>query len=288
MHILFLSSKFPYPLKDGGAIATFQCFKGISKFAEKVHILSFNTTKHFVNEQDINKSEFPADSYTLVNINTNPTFFKAFFNLFFSRKPYILQRFKSSAFRKELEYLLKKFEFDIVQVEGLYMLQYLNDVRKHSNAKITFRAHNLEHQIWEQLALKTKNFIKKAYLNSLAKRILRFEKKCLNSYDFLLPISNEDAAYYQQLGSEPPVKVIPTGFDFTGVDYVEEKTVPTKLFYIGSLEWRPNQEGLIWFLDNCWPNVNREHPEAEFYVAGRKFTNLARTKTQKQWSKLCW
>jgi hypothetical protein len=55
------------------------------------------------------------------------------------------------------------------------------------------------------------------------------------------PISNEDAAYYQQLGSEPPVKVIPTGFDFTGVDYVEEKTVPdqTVLYWQFRMETKP-------------------------------------------------
>ncbi len=269
MKVLLLSSKFPYPLKDGGAIATFQCFKGICKFAEKVHILSFNTSKHFVNQQDVNRSSFPGDSYTLVNLNTKPSAVKALINLAFSKKPYILQRFKSSDFRKKLEYLLKKIEFDIVQIEGLYMLQYIDNVRKHSNAKIAFRAHNLEHQIWEQLAIKAENFVKKAYLSSLAKRILRFEKESLNSYDLLLPISNEDLAYYQQLGSKLPAKVISTGFDFKGVEYVEIKTTQTKIFYIGSLEWRPNQEGLVWFLDNCWPIVKKEYSEVEFYVAGR-------------------
>ncbi len=163
MKVLLLSSKFPYPLKDGGAIATFQCFKGISKFAEKVHILSFNTSKHFVDREEINKTDFTIDSYTLVKLNTKTSVVKAFMNLLFSKEPYILQRFKSLTFIKQLEDLLKKNEFDIVQVEGLYMLQYIDGIRQHSNAKIAFRAHNLEHQIWEQLASKTKNIIKKAY-----------------------------------------------------------------------------------------------------------------------------
>ncbi|NJO92980.1 MAG: hypothetical protein HC831_31485 [Chloroflexia bacterium] len=83
MKVLLLSSKFPYPLKDGGAIATFQCFNGLGKFTEKIHILSFNTTKHFVNEQVINKSDFSTDSYSLVNHNTNPSIVKAFINLIF-------------------------------------------------------------------------------------------------------------------------------------------------------------------------------------------------------------
>ncbi|NJO92981.1 MAG: glycosyltransferase family 4 protein [Chloroflexia bacterium] len=91
----------------------------------------------------------------------------------------------------------------------------------------------------------------------------------MNTYDLLVPISNEDASFYQQLGNKLPVKVIPVGFDFSGVKYEEEKLLPDKLFYIGSLEWRPNQEGLIWFLDNCWTAIKKEHPQVKLYVAGR-------------------
>ncbi len=31
----------------------------------------------------------------------------------------------------------------------------------------------------------------------------------------------------------------------------------------------PNQEGLLWFLDNVWSQIVRERPEIKFFIAGR-------------------
>ncbi|MFV0266997.1 MAG: glycosyltransferase family 4 protein, partial [Draconibacterium sp.] len=41
------------------------------------------------------------------------------------------------------------------------------------------------------------------------------------------------------------------------------------LFHIGSMEWGPNQEGLLWFVRNCWPAIHQKYPDLKFYVAGR-------------------
>jgi glycosyltransferase involved in cell wall biosynthesis len=35
------------------------------------------------------------------------------------------------------------------------------------------------------------------------------------------------------------------------------------------MEWTPNQEGLVWFLDNCWNEIHKKYPDLKFYVAGR-------------------
>ena len=41
------------------------------------------------------------------------------------------------------------------------------------------------------------------------------------------------------------------------------------LFHIGALDWAPNQEGLIWFFDNCWTRIHSQNPDLKFYLAGR-------------------
>jgi polysaccharide biosynthesis protein PslH len=279
MKILLLSSKFPYPLKDGGAIATFQCYKGLREHAEKVHILSFNTSKHPVNEQDIPNDVFTESSFSLVPIDTTPTIIGALTNLLFSKKPYILERFKSIAFSKKLKQLLTQQKFDLIQMEGLYMLQYINDIREYSDAKIAFRAHNLEHKIWEQLAANASNLFKKFYLKVLARRIYRYELFCMDKYDALLPISGDDAALYKHLGSQKPIKVVPTGFSFSKGDSLQHSPGFNRLFFIGSLDWRPNQEGLIWFLENCWKLLKHNFPTLELHIAGRNAPAWLLTKT---------
>ena len=42
------------------------------------------------------------------------------------------------------------------------------------------------------------------------------------------------------------------------------------LGFIGSLDWIPNQEGLLWFLEKVWPLLHRKYPQLHFEIAGRK------------------
>lgn len=269
MQILILSLKFPYPLKDGGAIATYQIVRGLTKQGHAVHLLSFNTSKHFVNQEDIPKDYFTGVDLTLVELDTHPNPIKALKNLLFSSEPYILERFRDKKFGLKLKELLKTGYFDLVQVEGLYMLAYLEIIRQNSNAKIAYRPHNLEHQIWELLARTSKNLGKRIYFKILTSRILSFEKKMLGSYDCIVPISTEDANYFQTLGCHKPIKVAPTGFNITEKQVFKEVQSEHRLFFIGSLEWMPNQQGIVWFIENCWKEIRLRRPDLKFYIAGR-------------------
>jgi polysaccharide biosynthesis protein PslH len=269
MNILVISSKFPYPLKDGGAIATYTLAKGLSDLDNQVFILSFNTRKHFISKSSIPENEFQNIEFELVDLNTKISFWKAFINLIFTKKPYILQRFKSHDFEESVIRLLKSKQFDIVQIEGLYMMQYVELLRHYTNALISYRPHNLEHRIWKLLSQNASNNLKKAYFKILSKRILRFEKSILNSYDIIIPISPFDATFFEKAGNSMAMAVVPAGFKITNYPVKEEFLSKHKLFYIGSLEWIPNQEGIIWFVNKCWDILKQEFPNLELHIAGR-------------------
>ena len=150
------------------------------------------------------------------------------------------------------------------------MCAYIPLIRKCSHAKIAYRAHNVEFEIWKRLAIETKNFAKRLYLKNLAKRVGRFEKSMLNTYDFLIPITKRDGETYNQIGNTKPQFIAPTGIfvnDLPQYSTPQEETV--SLFHIGALDWSPNQQGLQWFLDNCWKEILRQNPDIHLFVAGR-------------------
>jgi glycosyltransferase involved in cell wall biosynthesis len=67
---------------------------------------------------------------------------------------------------------------------------------------------------------------------------------------------------------ELKMMVCPTGLNlenYTPGDTGNE----IRLFYIGALDWAPNQEGLDWFFRNVWPAILSKWPEMVLYVAGR-------------------
>ena len=65
-----------------------------------------------------------------------------------------------------------------------------------------------------------------------------------------------------------PAITIPTGLS---MEEYPQSTLPSdpSLFFIGALDWLPNQEGLTWFLNRVFGKLIAEMPRLEFHIAGR-------------------
>jgi len=268
MKILQVTNKVPYPVKDGGAIACMNLTRGFSLLGHQVTILAMNTLKHNITLVEIPESVKELAEFKLVNVAARISPVSALLNLVFSNKPYNATRFISDTFAQELKKILQENEFDVVQIEGLYVCPYIPVIRANSKAKIIYRAHNIEHEIWSRTAIMAHGF-EKYYLRNMSKRIKKFEIQTLNKYDLLVPITGRDEAILDKLGNKKPSHVSQTGIDSSVLIPNSKNLKHPTLFHIGSLEWSPNQEGLIWFFENCWDAIRERYPDLQFYVAGR-------------------
>lgn len=277
MNILQITNKVPYPVKDGGAIACMNLTRGFSFLGHKVSIVAMNTVKHNITLREIPDSIKELAEFKLINVPARISPVSALLNLIFSRKPYNAVRFISRTFASELRKILQSNEYDIIQLEGLYVCPYIPLIRQYSKAKIVYRAHNIEHEIWSRTAIMAQG-IEKRYLRVLAKRIKLFETQLLNKYDLLVPITERDGIILDKLGNKKPRHVSQTGIDSSVLVPNVKNLVHPTLFHIGSLEWAPNQEGLIWFIENCWPDIRNKYPDLQFFIAGRNAPDWFRKK----------
>lgn len=268
MKILQVNNKVPYPTKDGGAIACMNMIKGFSHLGHDVTVLAMNTQKHHVTPEEIPDNIKELADFRLVDVPASIRPVSALVNLLFSGKPYNAVRFIDRNFATALEHLLDEKEFDIVQLEGLYVCPYIPLIRGKTKALIAYRSHNIEFEIWQRTAALSKGW-KKQYLKNLSRRIRRFETGMLNTYDVLVPITSRDEAMLNELGNRKPALVSQTGIDSSVLIPNARDLEYPSVFHIGSLEWSPNQEGLLWFIDHCWPDIHKKHPELKFYIAGR-------------------
>lgn len=273
MNILQLCKKFPYPPKDGEVIGIWMYSKGFHYHHHQVTILAMNTRKHFSHPALVPNDWKNVADIKSVDVNTNVHFGKMFLNLF-TKSCYNIERFYSVEYENQLVQLLQKQNFDLVQLEGVYLSQYVSVIRKYSNAKIVLRTQNVEHEIWEREA-KSGSLLKKKYLQLMAKRMKQFELNMLNQYDAIVPVSNRDAETFKNLGCKIPVHTcehgVEIGSDNSPILGRGNKGEAYSVFHIGSMDWRPNILGLEWFIENCWPTIQKEIPEAKLYLAGRNF-----------------
>ncbi len=269
MNILVLANKVPYPPNDGGAIATINMCIGLANNSNKLTLLAMSTPKHFIKTNNIPKWILKKMEVEIVYVDTKIKLHKLLKNLFFSKHPYNAERFISDIYQKKLISLLSNNKYDIIQLEGLYLSPYIKTIRKHTNSRISFRAHNIEYEIWQKLNINEKNIIKKVYLNILSKRIKKFELSIINKYDLLVAITKNDLLKFEQFGNNKPYNICQTGLDINKYTPDNNKTEFPTLFHIGGLDWIPNREGILWFINNCWNVLIKQNPELKFYIAGR-------------------
>lgn len=268
MNALFLSTKVPYPAKDGGALGTVTFVSQLRSLGYRVTILSANTPKHFTNLEANSESE---PDLIAVPVNTRISFLHLLLNLLFSKKPYLVTRFYNSRFKKELTRLLLTQSYNVIQLEGSQMGIYLSLIRNIVNTPVILRAHNIEYMLWENISSTEKSPLKKLYLRIQAKRYQNFEKALYRKVDFILPVSPVDEQIIRKIASVDKICTISFAVN---TDKVHEKPIDNNaIFYIGALDWIPNQQGLIWFLEKVWPVVLTKFPDLTFHIAGRNAPN---------------
>jgi glycosyltransferase involved in cell wall biosynthesis len=266
LKILFISPRVPYPPTDGGAIAIYNTVTGAARAGHEVYLLSLNTPKHLQEGPVV-----PGLVYQeAVFVDTRFSFFKAVKNIITGKLPYIAERFVSEDFSQAIERLLKKNTFDIIQFEGTYVAWYVDVVKKFSNCPLVIRAHNVEYVIWERLAENKTNPIKKFLYNDMVKKLRVLEKDYYNKFDGIASITYDDGERLRALGINKSIKVVPFG---VGIEkFLHKEEVPKKpftIFMLGSLDWRPNQEAAIWFVENIWPELSKAIPQLELHIAGK-------------------
>ena len=271
MRILQVCKKFPYPIMDGEAVAVRALATGLVEAGCTIDLLSFNTSKHYVSAP----LEADLPHYDLVStcdLDNDVTWWGAGLSLLRGGSFHV-SRFDCDDFRVQLRTMLELRRYDAVILETSILALYIPTVRRHSDALVVVRAHNLEHEIWSRIGERGPWHLRPVY-RSLARRLYRFEAEHIRTCDLLLPITQRDArAFVDGMDYRGPLHAVPVGYDATAPQVRlghRLSELPFAISFIGSLDWAPNVEGLRWFLREVWPGLRAAFPELEFHIAGRK------------------
>lgn len=269
MKILQLCKKFPYPLKDGESLAVNYLSKSLVDLGAEIALLTMNTSKHYFEFDHLPEEISHYKAIYHVPVNNDVNLGGAALNLL-HRESYHVTRYINSQFEQKLIEILKQEAYDIIHLETLYVTPYIPVIRKYSKAMIVLRSHNVEHEIWQRIADNTSFFLRRWFLNYLTFKLKRFEVRQLSKIDLLLSITRRDLKTFRSLGYLSDALTVPVGLDTT--EYLardKDLSAHPALGFIGSLDWIPNIEGLVWFLSAVWPQLLQENPELTFHVAGR-------------------
>ncbi|HPE86590.1 MAG: glycosyltransferase [Bacteroidia bacterium] len=267
MRIFIICNKSPWPPNEGGSMAMYSIITGLLDAGHQVKVLAVNSDKYAVSMADVPEDFRKNTAFDTVFLTLKVNPWHAFINLF-SRKSYNIQRFVSATLRNKIIEILSHNTFDIVNLEMLHTTPYINTIRAYSDAAIVLRAHNIEHLIWERVSKTSRNPLVRFYTGHLARTLKRYELGILGKVDGIAAITPTDADFFRSRAPELPVVAIPFGITHVASAPPVTCEYPS-LFHLGSMNWRPNADGIRWFLDEVWPLIHPAFPELKFYLAGR-------------------
>ncbi|MBE6347118.1 MAG: glycosyltransferase family 4 protein [Lentimicrobiaceae bacterium] len=178
-HLHIVSFDVPYPANYGGVIDVFFRIKALSQRGVKIHLHCFEYGREH--------------SAYLESFCHSVTYYKRETKVakLFNTLPYIV----CSRDSEELRNNLLKDDYPIL-LEGLHCCSILTyDVFKDRN--IIVRAHNVEHEYYEHLAMAEVDAKKKVYLRQEVRKLKDFEP-ILNKAKAILAISQKDYEYFSQ------------------------------------------------------------------------------------------
>jgi len=276
MRILQITPRIAWPPTDGGRVVMLQVARALHDLGANVEILSLNPRKQRVDIAAARKALAPL-TFDAIEIDTSARF-APLLRSFALRAPQLVARFFSPRFAAALRARLRDHDFDIVQIESPFLLPYLAIIRESSRAPVVLRSLNVEFRIWERLAARERNVVRRAAYRAIARSLRRYEIAQINACDAIVPIAEADALDLRALGCTSPMFVLPAGMAIDPLPSSGSVERPNAIGFLGSLDYRPNQDAALWIAQQLKP---RMRPDLDLHVAGSRAPETLRERLSK-------
>ena len=256
LKIIWISWALPFPINYGGAIRTYYLLKALSK-THSVTLLCFGQSKSIPNELREICSDvyiFPYDYDKRI----------AQLIAFIKRQCSFKFMFSSSAMDSWISKNAQKYQIvilDRTNVGWVNIPQYLPKI---------FNLQNIESEVMVRMSKDDPNLIRKYFRAIDGKRLERDEKELLRTANLIFTTSDREKMILRSWGLNMPIETIPNGVDIQRFsaksDERSENTKITDIFFIGSMNYYPNEQGLLFFIREVWPIISSKRPNTRLSI----------------------
>lgn len=276
MKILWLNAGLLLPLDKGGKLRTWHVMRHL---AERHHVtyLSFAEPSAIANRDGMH--QVCSRLETIARTDTAKGTWRFHVDVakyLLDPAPYAVAKYRSAAYRARVEQLLATERFDTVVCDFLPPIVNLPDALPCPSVLFT---HNVEAEIWRRHAEHASKPVSRRLLAQQWRRMLRFERKALARFDLVLAVSDIDRRTFERLYPRTlrgPIHVVPTGVDTSFFTPAEGPPQRTHMVFTGSMDWLPNEDGMVYFCREILPRIREVEPDATLSIIGRSPTPTVR------------
>jgi glycosyltransferase involved in cell wall biosynthesis len=165
-----------------------------------------------------------------------------------------------------LEELIRREGFDCAVVDHLAPTSYFPDL-----PHAVFFQHNVETVIWRRHVEHAGDSLRRWYFGMQAARMFEYERRVSLAAGHIVAVSKTDGDEMRRLFGVTRVSEIPTGVNIEYFQPPEPRPTAAgaDLVFVGSMDWLPNVDGVLYFAREVLPLIRRKRPGCTLAIVGR-------------------
>ena len=256
INILFVTSLYPYPSETTGGTHTINKLICAIKDA-KIDIFYYDKKCEEVRfSENLNKIY-----YDCLMVKEKSTRVKSILCC----RTFTTEQYKHSS--KLLEGILGQNDYDIVVYDQMSSI-YLN--RNNRAKNILFMADSMVLH-FERKLNRCDSIKEKVYYYLQARFAAREERNQYKHYDKIVYVSSTDLEYESRIHPQfvARMSTMNVGIDTHEIDTSNKmELLSPSLIFTGNMSYSPNEDAMIWFVLNVFPEIQRNNPEVKLYIVG--------------------
>jgi polysaccharide biosynthesis protein PslH len=258
MRILFLTSRFPYPLEKGDKLRAFYQIVELSKRHE---IILAAVSDKIVSEEDLDALK-PFCKKILIHNLSKVKLIGNLTKALLNGKPFQVEYFFSEEFKTRIEKIVEEQQPHAIFCQLVRMAEYVKDINQ---VPKTLDYQDAFSKGLERL-VKSSGILKKLPVRMEWKRMEKYERKIFDAFDNKIIISEQDRKLIPHPKHEE-IKIIPNGVDLNYyVPMQREKKYD--LIFAGNMNYPPNIESALYIAQKIMPLLLQKKPDTKLVIAG--------------------
>ncbi|HUN25892.1 MAG TPA: TIGR03087 family PEP-CTERM/XrtA system glycosyltransferase [Steroidobacteraceae bacterium] len=183
--------------------------------------------------------------------------------------------FYSGALQRELDALIERERIEAVLCSSSPMAEYVFRSRQRAQLAALPKVMDLidvDSVKWAQYAARSAPWARTVFRREAA-RLGAFEQRIAREFERVLVVSESEARCFPGRARPANLAVMGNGVD---LDYFRPGrsgraiTRAPAVVFTGVMDYRPNVDGIGWFIERAWPQIARAIPGAQLYVVGSR------------------
>ena len=270
MRILFLCLRCPYPPQRGDRIRSYHFIKQLSRRHE-ITLVFFAES-----DSDIEAVRHLQPFCERVEwVRFRPNFAKLNTAIHcLSRTPLQVHYWYSPQMQRKINELLAENTFELIHAQLFRMGQYV--INTQGIVKVLDLCDSLALNLSRRAEL---DCTPKRFLVKLEeKRVRQYEIDIMEAFDWGTVVASFDRDYLLKQDNNLKLSVVPMGVDLkyfhpnpdvpSDSNGLQSSDSTKNLLFTGTMNYFPNSDAVIYFCEEIYPLIQKQHPDVNFYIVG--------------------